>query len=184
MSTELSTRRRADAPTDTSINPNARQRQRRSTSSEPARCCSCTRHATCSSATQTRCECRNAGRECVSCCPRSRNRQNRRSEEIARTPLPGMGGLYCLPTSVELPTTPEGTPPIFTADPPESPSTLTQDNLEGGRLPPTPTMLQTRWRRWHYSTHLPRHRRTRGGLAIRPTTMSTTKLVRATSTMP
>ena len=45
-----------------------------------------------------------------------------------------MGGLYCLPTSVDLPTTPEGTPPIFTAGPPESPSTLTQDNLEGGRL--------------------------------------------------
>ena len=45
-----------------------------------------------------------------------------------------MGGLYCLPTSVELPTTPEGTPPTYTAGPPESPSTLTQDNLEGGCL--------------------------------------------------
>ncbi len=70
----------------------------------------------------------------MSCCPGSRNCQNRWSEAIAQTPLPGMGGLYCLPTSVELSTTPEGTPNIFTADPPESPSTLTQDNLEEGRL--------------------------------------------------
>jgi hypothetical protein len=35
---------------------------------------------------------------------------------------------------VELPTTLEGTPPTYTVGPPESPSTLTQDNLEGGCL--------------------------------------------------
>ena len=75
MSTERTTSlRRAPEPTDISLNPTARNRgQRRSTSSEPARCCSCTRHARCSRRRNTTCECRIAGRECVGiCCPDGR----------------------------------------------------------------------------------------------------------------
>ncbi len=91
-STEIINWRQTTAPSDTSLNPNTRQRQRQSSSSsDPARCCDCTRFAACSSATQSRCECRNAGRECVSCCPGLAKCRNRWSEAIVRIPPTGNG---------------------------------------------------------------------------------------------
>ena len=65
----------------------------------------------------------------MSCCPRLAKCRNRWSEAIVWTPLPGWGGAYCLPTSVE-------TPAIATApnvlDLTLTPRTLSQDNLATG----------------------------------------------------
>ena len=68
-------------------------------------------------------------------------------EAAFQTPLPGMGGIYCLPISVEQPTL------VLQPDPANdawSPLVLTQDNLEVDELADLPnevlTTLECRFR--------------------------------------
>ena len=133
MSTERTNLRRAPEPTDKSLNPTVRRRQRRSTSSDPARCCSCTRHATCSSSRQTHCECRRAGRQCVSCCP-SKGCQNRHKDaelgspvDNEEDPLDGSFSLPCLPNQDTTASSANHSP----SDAKETPLLSTQDSLVG-----------------------------------------------------
>ncbi len=99
-----------------------------------------THTASCSNATQTRCECRNAGRECVSCCPGTAKCRNRHSEAAVRTPLPGMGGIYCLPISGGQPALASQPDPANDA---WSPLVLTQDNFEVDELADLPNEVLT-----------------------------------------
>jgi hypothetical protein len=62
----------------------------------------------------------------VGCCPGEWNCRNRWSEAIAQTPVPGMGGIYCLPTSANTTVNAEAHNPQGTAG---TPLLLTQDGL-------------------------------------------------------
>ena len=72
---------------DETINNRPRNRQRTQTV-ETSRCCDCSRFAKCSDAPQTKCSCRQAGRECTDCSP-NRNCCNRPSVAVVNGTIGG-----------------------------------------------------------------------------------------------
>ena len=72
---------------DATLNPRPRNRRRQSLPLDQTRCCECSRHAKCSSASQTtHCACRNAGRDCTDCLA-NKNCCNRSSDDdVSDTP--------------------------------------------------------------------------------------------------
>ena len=96
-------RNRSSTDSVASANPRQRRRQRLTFAS----CCSCTRDARCSADVRTRCECRDAGRECSNCDPRHKCRN--RPTVVATPPPPPGDGVLCLPA--ETPAAPAATLP-------------------------------------------------------------------------
>jgi hypothetical protein len=105
----------------------------------------------------------------VSCCPGLGKCRSCWSETIVRTPLPGMGGTFCLPISVE-------NPAIATApDVPDltlTPHALSRENLATRAHRTTfLTGILERWERWYSSNQTQQHRGLRGGWALHPATL-------------
>jgi hypothetical protein len=71
--------------------------------------------------------------------PGRRNCRNRWSEAIARTPVPGMGGIYCLPTSADTTINAEAHDSQGATG---TPLLLTQDGLGGETALMLPTTMR------------------------------------------
>ena len=131
-------RRHSDEVT---INNRPRQRRRSGQTARHSNCCECSRFAKCSDAPQSRCACRDAGRECIDCEPGEKC-CNRRSESLLREQTGEDRADTSIPPVIPILTDPPaGTPPDFeqggsprVRQPPLSPPTERAD--ENSTPPP------------------------------------------------